>query len=441
MIGKLPRTQQRNLFRTMLKDFIDPKHELVLLSGKIDWEYFEKEFEPLYCSNNGAPSVPIRVMVACLMLKQLYNLGDETLPTYWVRDVYFQYFCGMTFFEHEFPFSPSDFSHFRKRIGVAGFEKIFAYSVKLHGSNVSRQAKFSLSDTTVQENNITFPTDAKQCKKVIDKCNKIANREGIQQRQKFHKESKQLVRDSHNGKHPKRAKKARKAKKRLKTIANHQIRELERKMDASQKFIYGKTLELFTCVVNQERHDKDKIYSLHKPFTKCLSKGKAHKPYEFGNKVGIISGGVKGKKIILAVKGFIDSIFDGHTIKPLLSQMQSNGIVLPKEIACDRGGKGQSEIMGVKILIPFTPKKTDTASQKNTLRRKHRRRAAIEPIIGHMKSDFRMAQNYLGGVAGVQINALMSACAWNLKKMMEKLKKKFLQFIYKPFFPQNLLPI
>ncbi|MDR3000179.1 MAG: IS5/IS1182 family transposase, partial [Fibromonadaceae bacterium] len=64
MIGKLPQAQQRNLFRTMLKDFIDPKHELVLLSDKIDWQYFEKEFEPLYCSNNGAPSVPIRVMVA-----------------------------------------------------------------------------------------------------------------------------------------------------------------------------------------------------------------------------------------------------------------------------------------------------------------------------------------------------------------------------------------
>ncbi|MDR3002182.1 MAG: transposase, partial [Fibromonadaceae bacterium] len=271
-------------------------------------------------------------------------------------------------------------------------------------------------------------------------CNKIADREGIVQRQKFHKESRQLVRDSYNGKHPKRAKKARKAKKRLKTIANHQIRELERKMDASQKVIYGKTLELCARVVNQEKHDKDKIYSLHKPFIKCISKGKAHKPYEFGNKVGIISGGVKGKKIILAVKGFIDSIFDGHTIEPLLSQMLSNGIVLPKEIAYDRGGKGCSEVMGVKILIPSTPKKSDTVSQKRTLRWKHRRRAAIEPIIGHMKSDYRMAQNYLGGVAGVQINALMSACAWNLKKMMEKLKKKFLHFIYQHLFPQNLLP-
>jgi IS5 family transposase len=212
-------------------------------------------------------------------------------------------------------------------------------------------------------------------------------------------------------------------------------------MNARQKFIYGKDLELYTRVVNQEKHDKDKIYSLHKTFTKCISKGKAHKPYEFGNKVGIVSGGMKGKKIILAVKGFIDNIFDGHTIESLLIQMRSNGIPLPGEIAYDRGGKCGGEVMGVKILIPSAPKKSDTAAQKRALRQKHRRRAAIEPIIGHLKSDFRMAQNYLGGVAGVQINALMSACAWNLKKMMEVLKKKFLRFICQHFLPQNLMPV
>ncbi|MCL2101668.1 MAG: IS5 family transposase [Fibromonadales bacterium] len=437
MIGKLPQTMQRNLFRPMLKDFIDPGHELVLLSDKIDWHYFEKEFEPLYCSNNGSPSVPIRLIVACIMLKQLYNLGDETLPAYWVRDVYFQYFSGMTFFEHEFPFVPSDFSHFRKRIGVAGFEKIFACSVKLHGKDVAKQAKFSLSDTTVQENNTTFPTDAKLCKKVIDKCNKIAESEGIVQRQKFRKESKQLVREAYNGNHPKRRKRSRKAKKRLRTVANHQIRELERKMNDFQKAAHGKSLELYKRAVNQQRHDGDKVYSLHKPFTRCMSKGKAHKQYEFGNKVGLITGGVKGKKIILAIKGFIENIYDGHSIEPLLRQMAGNGIPLPDELAYDRGGKGKSEIMGVKILIPSAPKKSDTAYQKLAKRKKHRRRAAIEPIIGHLKSDFRMAQNYLWGEAGVQINAFMSACAWNLKKMMGKLREKFPQFILRLFFPKN----
>jgi IS5 family transposase len=242
MLGKLPENE-RELFRTRLEDLINPKHELVLLAKKIDWQYFETEFKPYY-SELGAPSVPIRTMVGCLMLKHLYNLGDERIPEYWVRDVYFQYFCGAVFFEHKFPFNPSDFVHFRNRVGVEGIGKIFAYSVRLHGAEVAKQAKFVLSDTTVQENNTTFPTDAKLCKKVIDKCNKIAENEGIKQRQKYRKESKQLLRDTYNGQHPKRSKKAKKAKKRLKTIANKQLRELDRKMNDTQKSRYKNAFDL-----------------------------------------------------------------------------------------------------------------------------------------------------------------------------------------------------
>jgi IS5 family transposase len=436
MLGKL-QENQRELFRTRLEDLINPNHELALLSKSIDWDYFEDEFKACY-SEKGAPGVPIRTMVGCLLLKHLYNLGDEKIPEFWVRDVYFQHFCGGVFFEHEFPFDPSSFVHFRKRVGEAGMSKIFAYSVQLHGAEVPKQAKFVLSDTTVQENNTTFPTGAKLCKKVIDKCNQLAEKEGIKQRQKFIKESKQLVRATYNGNHPKRVKASKKAKKRLKTIANKMLRELDRKMTAGQKIFYGSDIELYKRAVNQGKNDKDKIYSLHKPFTNCIAKGKAHKPYEFGNKVGLITGGKKGRKIILAIRAFTDNPFDGHTIEPLLNQMTMNDIPLPKELAYDRGGKGKTEIKGVKIIIPSPAKKTDSVYQKRTKRRKCRSRAAIEPIIGHLKTDFRMQQNYLLGVQGIQINALMAATAWNLKKLMQGLKEKFLRFILRLFFPQDL---
>jgi len=436
MTGKL-QENQRELFRTRLEDLINPHHELALLADTIDWQYFENEFKSYY-SEKGAPGVPIRTIVGCLILKHLYNLGDEKIPEHWVCNVYFQYFCGGVFFEHKFPFEPSSFVHFRKRVGEAGIAKIFAYSVKLHGKEAVKQAKFVLSDTTVQENNTTFPTDAKLCKKVIDKCNKIADKEDIIQRQRYKKESKQLLRATYNGQHPKRVKQSKKAKKRLKTIANTLLRELDRKMSSAQKRLYKHDFELYQRAVNQQKHDRNKIYSLHKPFTNCISKGKPHKQYEFGNKVGLITGGKKGKKIILAVKAFLDNPFDGHTIEPLLNQMESNSLQLPKELAYDRGGKGKSQIRGVHIIIPSPPKKTDTHYQKQLKRNKCRARAAIEPIIGHLKTDFRMQQNYLWGEDGIQINAFMAATAWNLKKMMEKLKEKFLQFIFRLFFPQNL---
>ena len=110
--------------------------------------------------------------------------------------------------------------------------------------------------------------------------------------------------------------------------------------------------------------------------------------------------------------------------------MENNGQKLPKELVYDRGGKGKSEIKGVKISIPSTPRKTDTAYQKQTKRKKFRTRAAIEPIIGHLKTNFRLAQNYFLGETGPQINALLSATAWNMKKMMEILKQEFVLCFY-----------
>ena len=424
----------------MLIDFIDNTHELVLLAEKVDWNYFEKEFASLY-SKKGNASHPIRFMVGCLLLKHLYNLGDETLASAWIMNPYMQYFCGRVFFEHQFPCDPSNFVHFRKRIGEKGIEKIFSYSVRMHDAKTGT-SNFVLSDTTVQENNTTFPTDAKLCKKVIDYCNKIAESEGIKQRQRYTKVSKQLVRNTYNGKHPKRAKLARKSQRQLKTIAMRLIRELERNFTAEQQEFYRESMELYTKAVTQKRNDTDKVYSLHKPFTRCIAKGKAHKQYEFGNKVGLVTTSNKGKKIILGIKAFLQTPYDGHTIEPLLEQMETGGQQLPKELVYDRGGKGKTEIKGVKISIPGVPRKTDTAYQKHTKRKKFRTRAAIEPIIGHLKTDFRLAQNYFLGETGPQINALLSATAWNMKKMMEILKEKiyfyFLNLI-RLLFNRNIL--
>lgn len=431
MLGKSPK-KQSDLFRPALLDFIDKSHELVLLGNKIDWSYFENEFSSLY-SKVGNSSMPIRLMVGCLMLKRLYNLGDETLAQAWKSNPYMQYFCGEVFFQHQFPCDPSDFVHFRKRIGEEGIEKIFFYSVHLHAPK-AKDLEAVLSDTTVQGNNTTFPTDAKLRKKIIDKCNEIAKLENLPQRQTYVRVSKGLVRQTYNGKHPKRMKKARAANKKLQTISFRQIRELRRNFNEEQQEKYKEILLVFEKVLQQKRKDKNKIYSLHKQFTKCIAKGKAHKAYEFGNKVGLVTTTNKGEQIILSIKAFLDNVYDGHTVDPLLKQMQKNNVDLPKEVIYDRGGKGKSKIEGVKISTPAPPLKRDTAYQKRKKQKKFRSRAAIEPIIGHLKTDFRMVENYLHGESGPQINALMAATGWNLKKMMGILKKEFLNYFFSKYF-------
>jgi IS5 family transposase len=420
MLEKSPDNTQRNLFEPLLSDFINMRHELILLSQKIDWQYFEKEFSSLY-STTGQPSMPLRLMIGCLILKQMYNLGDETLAKEWIMNPYMQYFCGESHFQHKFPFDPSDFVHFRKRIGEDGIEKIFIHSVELHGEKAFTKVVYS--DTTVQENDITFPTDSKLCKKVIDGCNKIANKEQIKQRQTYTRISKQLLRETYNSNHPKRKEKSQKAMRKIKTIAGRQLRELQRTLSKEQTEKYKEILSIYERIINQKKKDKDKIYSPHKPYTTCIAKGKTSNPYEFGNKVGLITTEKRKNKhrIILSIKSFEGNPNDSKTIEPLIEKIQKYFGNRFEELVYDRGGKGQKEIREVKISTPGKPLKSDTIYQKIKKRKKFRSRAGIEPIIGHLKTDFRMKNNYLHGTNSSQINAYLSATAWNLKKLMEEL--------------------
>lgn len=163
MKGKSPLRNTPELFRPMLNSFIDEKHELVLLAEKIDWQYFDEEFGKLY-STKGRPGKPIRLMVGCLLLKQMYNLGDETIAKEWVMSPYMQYFCGEVYFQHRFPFDPSDFVHFRHRIGEGGVEKIFVHSVRLHGWDA--EEKLAVSDRRCRAaTTLSFlPTRGSTCK-------------------------------------------------------------------------------------------------------------------------------------------------------------------------------------------------------------------------------------------------------------------------------------
>lgn len=414
MLGKSANQSQKNLFSPLLTEFIDPTHELVLLANKIDWTGLEQDFS-VYYSKTGQPAMPVRFMVGCLLLKNLYNLGDETLAKAWIMNPYMQYFCGMAHFQHHFPCDPSDFVHFRKRIGEEGIEKIFQHSVAIHGKQ--GLSKMVLSDTTVQENNTTFPTDSKLAKIIIEKCEQLALQAGITQRQSYSRTAKQLLRDTHNATHPKRRKSARKAAQKLRTIAGRVVRELRRKLPEDFLKQFENQLALFEKILTQKRTDKDKIYSIHKPFTACIAKGKAHKQYEFGNKIGLAVN--PDLLIVLAVDAFVGNPHDSNAIEPLIDQMQDLHGYTPQEVIYDRGGRGKTQIKGVKISTPGKPLKSDNEYQRRKKRQKFRRRAAIEPVIGHLKARFRMGQNYLWDENSPKINALLASAAWNFKKWMD----------------------
>ena len=406
------RQQQGNFLYQDLLDQLNPKHPLLMLAKKIAWQFFEDEFKPLY-SENGRPAKSIRLMVGLLLLKQLENLSDERVVEAWVQNPYFQAFCGMRHFQWCFPCNPSELVHFRKRIGESGAEKIFQASVLLHGDRALEREV--VIDTTVQEKNITFPTDDKLRLKVIKRCWDLASKEGIQLRRSYRRELKKLMRIIRFKKSVRDKGKVKTAKRRLKTIVNALLRDINRKLPEDRLNIHMKEREFYQKAVNQQRLDKKKIYSLHEPEVCCISKGKEHKKYEFGSKAAIAM--TKTDCLIVGAKSFRNE-YDGDTLQEVIKQIAAISGRSPEKAFCDRGFRGRKTEGCTAIIIPQAPTSQTTEHFKRKARRDFGRRSAIEPVIGHVKNDFRLARNYLKGTIGDAINLLLAVAAFNIRKWM-----------------------
>ena len=422
MISKQKTSPQVNFF-FYLEDTLNKNHPLFILSNRIDWQLFEDAFSPLYCADNGRPAKPIRLMVGLLILKHLRNVSDESVVEQWTENLYYQYFCGLQQFSTDSPCASSDLTHFRKRIGEAGIELIFKESIRINGKD-SNDPDVSV-DTTVQEKNITFPTDSKLHKKIIKKCLDISKKESITLRQTYTRTLKKLSVDQRFRNHPKNKGKARKADRKVKTIAGRLVRKLQRHLGESS--VYQRFFDLFSRVLAQKRNSKSKVYSLHEPDVVCISKGKEHKKFEFGNKASFVI--TRNTGVLLGALGFRNE-FDGHTLQPALKQVEKLTGKAPKTAAVDRGYRGNIKIGETSILIPkpFSDKR-QTKYQQKKLRKAHTQRAAIEPIIGHLKTDHRLGRNFYKGIVGDNINILLAAAAFNFKRMMNKWKVSICQLL------------
>lgn len=408
-------------FIFFLGDTLNQKHPLYILANKVNWQLFEDEFLPLYCQNNGRPAKSIRLMVGLLILKHLRNISDESVVEQWSENLYYQYFCGMNEFVAVAPCEASELVHFRKRIGESGIELIFKESIRINGEDSNDE--HGSADTTVQEKNITFPTDSKLHKKIIKKSLDIVAKENLPIRQTYTRTLKKLSVDQRFRNHPKNKSKARKADKKVKTIAGRLVRELERNLSADS--VYRADLALFTKVLGQKRNTPGKIYSLSEPDVVCISKGKEHKKYEFGNKVSIVL--TQNTGVIVGAMGFRNE-FDGHTLEPALNQVERLVGKALKTVSADRGYRGNSQIGDTMVQIPKPFSKKQTKYQQKKLKKAHKKRAAIEPVIGHLKSDHRLNRNFYKGIYDDNINILLASSAFNFKRMMNKWKKELREF-------------
>lgn len=433
MQAKRSAAHQSSFLMPTLNEQLDPRQPLKQLADKIPWSQFEQAFGPYY-SEEGRPAKPVRLMVGLLLLKQLFNQGDETVVAAWVQNPYWQYFCGMSEFQWALPCDPSDLVYFRQRIGETGVQRILQVTAQLHGTKA--QEKEVVVDTTVQEKNITYPTDTKLARKIIQRCWKLADRHGVKLRRRYRKAVRHCLMAQRWRKNPRKRKAAHRALRKMKVIAGRLIRELERKLPEPIGAEQRPQFALYRRVLAQRPPDKDKIYSLHEPQVYCVAKGKEHKKYEFGSKASVVM--TKTHAIIVGVVAHEQNLYDGDALAPALQEAETITGQAPTRAIVDRGYRGRKQVAATQVLVPGRAPAGQSKSAKAKMRARFRRRAAIEPVISHLKHQYRLLRCFLKGLVGDSLNLGLAAAAWNLKKWLRACALFWLQVIQFILRPQIL---
>ena len=412
------------MFRPELVKIVDPGHGLVKLAKVVDWERMDELFGTTYCPDNGRPGVSTRLMVALHYLKFSFNLSDDDVVAGWVENPYWQYLSGMQFFEHDPPIDSSSMTRWRKRIGEAGAEELLketiAAGLKLKVVKPHQLKRVNV-DTTVQEKDIRFPTDARLYHRARQRLVDAAKHRDLPLRQNYNRNAKHLLAQQSRYAHARQMNRARRCTRKLKTYLGRVIRDIERKCPHPDEQLQS-LLAIATRIFHQQRKDKNKIYSVHEPAVACISKGKAHKRYEFGCKVSVAATSRGGW--LVGAKAMHGNPYDGHTLKDALSQIER--IARPPEhVFVDMGYRGHGYTGDITVHLD----KRRRGRTAKSLWRWMKRRAAVEPAIGHLKQEHRMDRCRLKGTVGDCLNAIFSAAGMNFRKLL-RLAADILRLIY-----------
>jgi transposase, IS5 family len=427
-------TGQADLFRSRLDQIINLNHALAKLSKAVSWRFLEDKCGEVYADGPGMPPLPTRLMAGLAILKHTFNLSDEELCARWIENPYFQYFCGEEFFLHELPFDRSSITRWRQRMGeerlAALLQESLAVALKT-GAMRPQDARLVILDTTVQPKNAMFPTDAKLLNRAREKLVTLAEAAGLSLRQTYVRVGKFALIKHQRYAHAKQFKRAGKALRKLKTYLGRVIRDVARKIegDAGKTARFAKMLNLARAVHAQEpRQRGQKIFSLHAPEVECIGKGKPHKPYEFGVKVSIATTLRRsiGGQFALHAKALPGNPYDGHTLATIIPDMEAGLGCDLQRILADAGYRGHNAPASHTF-------KVFTSGQKRRMtpavKREMKRRAAVEPVIGHIKNEHRMDRNYLSGRHGDAANAVLAAAGYNFRLLLNWLRIFLRQFL------------
>jgi IS5 family transposase len=419
MRPKQPESEpQEDLFRARLENLVDPRHALVRLAKLIDWSRFEAEFGPLYTEASGRPGLPTRLMVGLHLLKHMDGLSDEAICARYLDSPYVQLFCGEAYFQHALPLDRSSTTRWRQRIGPERLELLLAESLaaaRRVGAVEEKHFRRITIDTTVQPKAVTHPTDSKLLQRGIEILVRLARRQGIRLRQSYLRVARRAKREAAKLIYSGRPRHAERQVRQLRTWLGRLFRDIARKIagNLAAKVAFARPLGLIGRLLRQRREDRgrDKLYSLHAPEVECIGKGKAHTRFEFGVKVSIAATNAvaPGGQFVLGARALSGNPFDGHTLAEQITQTERLTGTEIERAYVDRGYRGHD---ADKARVFVSGHKRGLTP---TIRRERRRRSAIEPVIGHMKSDGHLGRNFLLGTEGDATNVILAAAGHNLR--------------------------
>lgn len=416
---------QDDLFKTELRQIIDHTHPLVRLAAVVEWERMDEFFGATYCECIGRPAISTRLMVALQYLKYTFDLSDEDTVAGWVENPYWQYLSGMQHFEHELPIDPSSMTRWRKRVGEEGAEELLKATIesglKMKAVKVTQLERVNV-DTTVQEKHVRFPTDARLYDRARECLVAAAEERCVKLRQSYRRNSKHLLFQQSRYTHAKQYRRARRCTKRLRTYLGRVIRDIERKLPHRDEQL-SELLTVSRRIHEQKKEDHGKVYSVHAPEVECISKGKAHKRYEFGCKVSVAATSRGGW--FVGAHALHGNPYDGHTLAGAMDQVVRIIGREPEQAFVDRGYRGHDYVGNADIHVDRLRRGGIAKSLWHWMKR----RAAIEPGIGHLKHGHRMDRNRLKGQEGDMMNAIMSAAGMNFSKLL-----KHAAAFLRPFF-------
>ena len=392
---------------------------LAKLAATIDWRFLEERFGTVYSDKPGQPPLPTRLMAGLSILKHTHNLSDEELCARWVENPYFQLFCGEEFFRHKLPFDRSSLTRWRQRMGEEKLVALIQESLNAATrTGAAKPTDFSkvIVDTTVQPKAVAFPTDAKLMHRARERLVRLAQKHGVRLRQSYARVGKRALMAYQRYAHAKQFRRANRALRSVRTYLGRVFRDIVRKTRGDERLrgIFAEPLSLAFRVRHQRQNQRGpKVYSLHAPEVECIGKGKAHRPYEFGVKVSVATtlAHSKGGQFIAHVKALPGNPYDGHTLETVIPQI---GASLSRIVA-DRGYRGHNAPPDHKMKVYISGQKRRVT---DAIKRDLRRRSAVEPVIGHAKSEHRMGRNFLKGAHGDAANAVLAAAAYNFRRLL-----------------------